>query len=202
MSGNWNLAVVLTVLTMGMRSTSAAEWPQFQGHAERSGSVPGEALQLPLGLIAAVPMTDGIQAAPVVSGGKVYALDASGVLTAIDAETHKFVWRFATQGGMGNCNNVAAPAIAGDYLHIGTTAGYYYVLNKDTGEVVKTIDCKEPIFSAPAVGKDRVYFATLGAQVYAVEHNGDLAWTWDFVKEVVGFNGDRWKGEDWVGSLY
>ncbi|MGN6136656.1 MAG: outer membrane protein assembly factor BamB family protein, partial [Aureliella sp.] len=47
-------------------------------------------------------------------------------------------------------------------------------------------------------GKDRVYFATIGAQVYAVEPAGEVAWTWDFVKEVIGFEGNRWKGEDWL----
>ena len=54
------------------------------------------------------------------------------------------------------------------------------------------------IFAAPVVDKDRVYFATLGAQVYALEPAGEVAWTWDFVTEVIGFEGDRWKGEDWL----
>ena len=81
---------------------------------------------------------------------------------------------------------------------MGTTAGYYYVLDRDSGAVVKEIDCREPIFSAPAVGTERVYFATLGARLYAVEPNGEVAWTWDFVKEVVKFEGDRWSGADWL----
>lgn len=198
MSVTWKIAAILSILAFEARPTIAAEWPQFQGNAEHSGNVPGEDLRMPLGLVAAVPLSDAIQAAPVVSDGKVFVMDASGVVFAIDAQTHKVVWQFVTEGGKGNCNNVAAPAIAGNYLHVGTTAGYYYVLEKDTGKVVKTIDCKEPIFSAPAAGQDRVYFATLGAQVYAVEPNGEVAWMWDFVKEVVGFTGDRWKGEDWV----
>src|SRR5262249_57204253 len=46
-------------------------------------------------------------------------------------------------------------------------------------------------------GTDRVYFATLGAQVYAVKPDGELVWTWDFVKEVVKFDGNRWSGEAW-----
>ena len=55
----------------------------------------------------------------------------------------------------------------------------------------------EPIFSSPAAGTDRVYFATLGAQVYAVKPDGEPVWTWDFVKEVVKFDGNRWSGEEW-----
>src|SRR4029079_3192806 len=97
----------------------------------------------------------------------------------------------------GNCNNVAAPAVVGKYVHVGTTAGYYYVLDVESGKVVREIDAREPIFSSPAAGTDRVYFATLGAQVYAVKPDGELVWTWDFVKEVVEFDGNRWSGEAW-----
>ncbi|TXT22050.1 MAG: cell surface protein/lipoprotein, partial [Planctomycetota bacterium] len=123
-----------------------------------------------------------------------------GVVFAIDATTLKVVWKFATRGGAGNCNNVAAPAIVEKYLHVGTAAGIYYVLDRQTGAVVREIDCHEPILSSPAVGADRVYFATLGAQVYAVKPDGAVAWTWDFVKEVVKFDGNRWSGEEWLAQ--
>jgi len=179
---------------------TAADWAQLQGNALRSGNVPQESLPDSLGLSAAIPVTDGIFASPVVGDGSVYLIDGSGVVFAIDAKTFQIRWKFQTTGGLGNCNNVAAPAIVGDFLHVGTTAGYYYVLNCKTGVVVKKIDCQEPIFSAPVVGMDRVYFATLGARVYAVEPNGDVAWTWDFVKEVVEFDGNRWSGEAWLAD--
>jgi outer membrane protein assembly factor BamB len=178
--------------------TASADWPQLQGNALRSGNAPDIVLPKNPGLVATVALTDAVFAAPAVSEGRVYVIDGSGVVFAIDATTHKVLWRHATRGGAGNCNNVAAPAVTGKYLHVGTTAGYYYVFDKVTGAVVKEIDCGEPIFSSPAVGADRVYFATLGAQVHAVEPNGERAWTWDFVTEVVGFKGDRWLGSDWV----
>lgn len=177
---------------------AAQEWPQLKGDSNRSGNAADVSLQTPLGLVGAVPLTDAILTSPVVSDGKAFVVDGSGVVSAIDTSTLKVVWRFATRGGPGNCNNVASPAVVDDYVHVGTTAGYFYVLNRESGEVVKEIDCGEPIFSAAAVGEDRVYFATLGAQVYAVEPNGEVAWTWDFVKEVVKFDGNRWKGEDWL----
>jgi outer membrane protein assembly factor BamB len=176
------------------------DWPQLQGNAFRSGNAPAAAVGTSLGLIGAVPLSDGIYAAPVVADGKVFAMDGSGVVVAFDTQTLREVWRFATRGGPGNCNNVAAPAVIGKYVHVGTTAGYYYVLDRDTGQVVREIDCREPIFSSPAAGADRVYFATLGARVYALKPDGEQLWTWDFVKEVVKFDGNRWSGEEWFKS--
>jgi hypothetical protein len=76
-------------------------------------------------------------------------------------------------------------------------AGSYYVLDRAGGDVVKKIECGEPIFSAPVVVGGRVYFATLGSRVYAVEPDGSIRWTWDFVKEVLKYDGDRWSGEQW-----
>jgi len=194
---NMNFPRILAALLL-THAVARADWPQLQGNALRSGDASNEQLGNNVGLIAAIPTTDAIFAAPVVAGGRVFVIDGSGVVFAIDARTHKVLWRHATKGGPGNCNNVAAPAVVGDYLHVGTTAGYYYVFDAATGRVVKEMDCREPIFSAPAVGKQRVYFATLGARVFAVEPDGARVWEWDFVKEVIGFTGNRWLGADWV----
>lgn len=196
------LLVCLTgcgVLAAGWCSAEGAEaWLQLQGNALRSGDAPQAELGARLGLLAAVPCSDGLYAGPVIADGTIYVVDGAGVVQAIDATSHAVQWTFATQGGPGNCNNVSTPAVVGPYLHVGTMAGYYYVLQRDTGRVVTTIDCREPIYSAPAVGQDRVYFATLGAQVYAVEPAGTVVWTWDFVREVIGFPGNRWSGADWL----
>lgn len=186
------------MVLVSIRSAAADSWPQLLGGPLRSGDASQTALEGKLGLVGAVPTTDGIYAAPVVADATVYVVDGSGVVHAIDAATLAVRWTFATRGGPGNCNNVAAPAVVGKFLHVGTMAGYYYVLDRDTGRVVKEIDCREPIFSSPAVGADRVYFATLGARVYAVEPDGTPAWNWDFVKEVVKFDGDRWSGAAWL----
>jgi outer membrane protein assembly factor BamB len=192
------LPLLVSVWFCSASALAGDRWLQLQGDALRSGNVPAAQVPADLGLVGAVPLTDGIYAAPAVDGTTVYVVDGAGVVHALCAETLQVRWRFATRGGPGNVNNVSSPAIVGPYLHLGTTAGWYYVLDRETGRVVTELDCGEPIFSAPAAGAERVYFATLGARVYAVERDGRVAWTWDFVREVVDFHGDRWSGRDWL----
>ena len=189
--------ILLLITTSLLPSANAEDWLQFKYDARHSGNVPARNIRLPLKLVGAVPLTDGVYTSPVVADNRIYIVDGSGVAFCIDAKSLEVVWKVATDGGKDNCNNVSSPAIAGRFLHFGTMAGYYYVLDLENGKVVQRIDCKDPIFSTPVVGKNRTYFATLGSQVYAVENDGTVAWTWDFVKEVIGFPGNRWSGEEW-----
>lgn len=178
---------------------NAEDWPQFMFNSAHSGNAAQIDLDVEnLGLQGAVAMSDGIYTSPVVADGKVFVVDGSGLCACFDAATLKQVWKFQSKGGKQNVNNVSSPAVVGKFLHFGTTAGIYYVLDRATGAVVKEIDVHEPIFSTPVIGKERVYFATLGAQVYAISHDGEVKWQWDFVKEVVGFEGNRWSGEQWA----
>ncbi len=188
----------LTIALLLASGTAGEDWPQLKFDARRSGNAPDRDVTLPLGLVGAVPLTDGIYASPAVSGGTVYAVDGSGTAFAIDAATLRITWTRPTRGGPANCNNVSSPAVAGKYLHFGTMAGIYYVLDRQSGAVVREIDCGEPIFCSPAVTGDRAYFATLGGVLRAVEQDGRPVWSWDFVKEIIGFGGNRWSGEEWL----
>ncbi|KPK36526.1 MAG: hypothetical protein AMJ65_16080, partial [Phycisphaerae bacterium SG8_4] len=178
-------------------TSSAEDWPQFKYDSTHSGNVPERRVAADLGLVGAVPLTDAIFTAPVVADGRVYAVDGSGVAFCIDTSSLQVLWKTGAEGGKANCNNVSSPAVAGRYLHFGTMAGSYYVVDRASGDVVKRIECGEPILGAPVVASGRVYFATLGSQVYALEPGGAICWTWDFVKEVLKYDGDRWSGEQW-----
>jgi len=192
--GRLSLAVFLSLV---MSTYAGEDWSQFKYDAHHSGNVPDRSVELPLGLIGAVPLTDAVFTAPVVADGRVYVVDGSGTAFCFDANSLEPVWKFATDGGPANCNNISSPAIAGRYLHFGTMAGSYYVLDAADGTVVRKIACGDPIFSTPVVGKDRVYFTTLGSRVYALEPDGTICWVWDFVRERLAFTADRWSGGDW-----
>lgn len=51
------------------------------------------------------------------------------------------------------------------------------------------------------MGKDRVYFATLGSRVYALRPDGAVEWTWDYVQQQLGWDGDRWSDAAWRQHL-
>lgn len=199
---SWNskvIAVVAYVVLMGTCAVYGAEdWPQYKFDSRHSGDVADRSLVLPLGLVGAVPLTDAVFTSPVVADGRVFVVDGSGVVFCIDTATLQVLWRFPSPGGTTNCNNVSSLAIADGFLHFGTTAGRYYVLDVNDGTVVKEIACGEPVFASPVVGKGRVYFATLGSRVYALKPDGEVCWVWDFVRARLGFKGDRWNGLDWV----
>ena len=72
------------------------------------------------------------------------------------------------------------------------------MLERESGKLVKEMAYAANRFSAPVVSNDRVYIATLGSRVYALKPDGTVCWSWDYVKERLGFAGDRWSGERWV----
>ncbi len=193
------LSVCLVVVCVCIGRVRGAEgWPQFKFDAAHSGNAPTARLADDLGLQAAIPLTDAVFTSPAIADGSIFVLDGSGVLFCVDATTYAIKWRFESPGGPFNCNNYSSPAVVREYVHFGTMAGNYYVLRKQDGQVVRTIECGEPIFSCPVVGADAVYFVTLGSQVYALSPNGDTRWTWDYVREVLKFPGDRWSGQAWL----
>ncbi|MFK5921590.1 MAG: PQQ-binding-like beta-propeller repeat protein [Verrucomicrobiota bacterium] len=193
---------VIFTLFIGLLNLSplsaSNSWLQFKGDARHSGNAPGVKLTPPLKLAAALPLTDAVYTSPLIHQGQLIVLDGSGMLFSFDADSYQLQWKFQSKGGASNCNNVSSPAISGDYLHFGTTAGIYYVLKLADGSVVKEIDCGEAIFSSPVVANERVYFASLGAKIHALTPAGELLWKWDYVAEEMDFKGDRWNGVDWA----
>ncbi len=195
----WQTFGPILISLFSLVSPALAEsWLQLKYDAHRSGNVPERQVTTPLGLVAAVPLSDAILTAPVCADGRIYVVDGSGTAFSIDAQTGKVVWQTPTPGGAVNCNNISSPAVIDHFLHFGTAAGSYMVLDMRDGSVVCEIPCGEPIFSAPVVDGGRVYFATLGSQIYAVEPNGSVCWKWDFVGEVMKFQGNRWDGAAWL----
>jgi len=190
--------VMFTSALFAAAKPGDGDWPQFKFDAGHSGNVPDRTVAAPLELIAAAPLTDAVFTAPAVANGRVFVVDGAGAAFCLDGSTLAVVWKFQTRCGGANCNNVSSPAVIDGFMHFGTTAGFYYVLKAADGGLVQEINCGEPVFSAPVVANGRVYCATLGSRVFALAPDGARLWEWDFVKEHLGFDGDRWSGEAWA----
>ena len=132
------IGLVAALLLLSQGPLSAGEtWPQLKFDGRHSGNVPNRTVSVPLGLLGARPLTDAVFTAPVVDGQHVYVVDGSGVAFCFEAATLRPVWQVTTRGGPKNCNNVSSPALAGGYLHFGTMAGVYYVIEAASGKVAR-----------------------------------------------------------------
>src|SRR5574340_1021114 len=123
------LCLALAIAWIALTGLGAEDWPQLKLDSRRSGDAPQRGVAVPLGLVGAVPLSDAVLTAPAVSGARVYAVDAAGVAWCLDAATLKVLWRFESAGGAANCNNVSSPAVVDGFVHFGTMAGTYYVLD-------------------------------------------------------------------------
>src|SRR4051794_15772314 len=139
----------LFTLFLVAASARGDEWPQLQGNALRSGNAPAAEVKTPLGLVGAVPLTDGIYAAPVVADGKVFVVDGSGVVVAFDAQSLKELWRFATRGGAGDRNKDAPPPRIGQDVHPRPTARHHLFPPNHNREGGRENDPPEPRLSSP-----------------------------------------------------
>src|SRR4051794_5814194 len=85
--GMTSLTFAIPLILSTVAAPGGDDWPQLQGDALRSGNAATAQVTTPLGLAGAVPLTDGIYAAPAVAGSKVFVMDGSGVVSAIDVRT-------------------------------------------------------------------------------------------------------------------
>jgi eukaryotic-like serine/threonine-protein kinase len=81
-------------------------------------------------------------------------------------------WKFHTGGLI-----ISSPAIAGRLLYVGSTDGYLYAVDIESGAVKWKFATKARVVSSPAVAGGVVYFASYDGWFYAVDAlSGTLKW--------------------------
>ena len=70
------IGIVVIFLVGSATDTSLAgqQWLQLKYDARHSGNVPERSVDTPLGLVGAIPLTDGIYTSPVVADDRIYAV--------------------------------------------------------------------------------------------------------------------------------
>ena len=110
---------------------------------------------------------------PVEHKGRVFTSGSSSVY-AFDAKSGKRLWVTGTpKGRLGadttfqTVHNTSAPAVARDYVYVGSDNGTFYCLDAATGQTRWQYYVGVPIKSSPVVSGNMVYISAFDGNVYA-----------------------------------
>ena len=179
LSADPRLAQLNVVLPPAVRN---ADWPQAGGepthamqHLEAAAAI---AVAWRSGIGAGAGGGSRLLAGPVVAGGRVFAVDADGMTTAVDAATGSEVWQFYPED-VEEVDRLAGGAAAYDEgkLFVVTGNGMVYGLDAAGGGEVWRRQIKAPIRSAPTVAGGRVLVPTADGQLFALDAaTGEPIW--------------------------
>lgn len=129
---------------------------------------------------------DGPRSTPTVDGKRVYFLGAYQVLTCLDADTGKQLWRHDIVAEFGGkiikWNNAASPMLEGDLIYVnGGGAGQAFLaFNKADGKVVWKSEDDAPTHSSPVPatihGVRQIVFLTQKGLVSVEPKTGKVLW--------------------------
>src|SRR5690606_24696652 len=137
-------------------------WPQ-------TGGAPSHAMQHPQGGALArawrrsIGKGDGrnsrIMAQPVIEGGRIYAMDGSGEIGALDAQTGHQIRRrtLRVANNRDRLGFGGGVAVAQGRVYVTSGLGLIAALNIDTGDTIWSLETSTPMHTAPAVADGVVF---------------------------------------------
>src|SRR5689334_17172230 len=133
--------------------TPTTNWPQFRGNPRLTGvasAPPGDALKLKWTYEAG----DAIESSAAIADGAVYVGSAKGELLAIDLETGKLRWKYAT--GKDAYIGESSPAVGAESVFIGDLNGVLHAVGLQDGKARWIFKTDDEIRSSPVVVDDLV----------------------------------------------
>jgi outer membrane protein assembly factor BamB len=171
------------------------EWPQpggFSTHAMQHLAAP-ESLNKAWASSVGEGSGDDrfILAQPVVSGGRIYAMDAGDSVTALDAQGGAQVWRVdLTPADEDSGLFGGGLAIDGGRLFVTTPYGQAAALDAGSGKVLWQTKLPGPMRAAPAASGGRVFVVTTDNQLFALaQDDGRQLWDYTAIAQDAGLLG-------------
>ena len=168
-------------VTLPPAETNAA-WPQTGGDASHAMQHLAGAPTLEVAWSTDVGAGAGgrtrLLAGPVAAGGRVFAVDTDGVVTAVEAAGGDQAWQFYADD-VEEVDRLAGGAAAYDdgRLYVVTGNGMVYGLDAASGSELWRRQIRAPIRSAPTVAAGRVLVPTADGQLFALDDGtGELIW--------------------------
>lgn len=150
-----------------------ADWPQAGGVPSHAMGHPQAAATLRQAWSAGIgedgSFRDRISARPVVAGGRVFTMDSDATVSAwAVADGHK-LWTTETKAEDDRSTNVGGGiAFDGDTLYVGTGRAEVLALEAASGKIRWRVSVSNPVRAAPTIAGDRLFVATLDAQLHAL----------------------------------
>ncbi|MCW2248891.1 outer membrane protein assembly factor BamB [Azospirillum fermentarium] len=183
-----------TPLVLPAAQTNAA-WPQAGGPPDHAAghlalaAQPAPAWRASIG--SGSSGAEVLLGQPVVAGGRIYAMDAAGSVTALDEKTGSRLWSVSLrpEKERGDAPG-GGVAFADGRLFASTGYGEVLALNPADGAVQWRKKVSGPVRGAPTVLGERVYALTIDNQIFALSvANGDTVWNHAGLVEAAGVLG-------------
>lgn len=120
-----------------------------------------------------------LAAAPVVGGGKLVAVDTSGVVHAFDATTGAPLWRhrMELESNLSSAAFGGGASIAGGRVYATNGVGEVVALDAQTGTQLWKVQPAGPLRGSPTIAFGQVFVMTQDNQIFALDaDNGELVW--------------------------
>lgn len=181
------VSTLLCVAVMGA-GVFAADWPQLQGNAARTGRTsdsvappyrlrwawlgPGNT-QAALPLSGGSAITIGSRVQPVIAAGRVFVGTMEGSAHGINATNGQTLWSASIPGG-----TLASAAVDGSVVVFVTLRGTVHGFNVASGAQVWSYDSGYSITASPCIESNRVYIANHRGDVVALDSaSGAVQWS-------------------------
>ena len=132
-----------------------------------------------------------IVGAPIVAGGRVFAMDAETTVSAFDAKTGKLLWEAELTPDDEDDGHISGGiAYGGGRVFVATGFAQVIALDAGDGSEIWRQNVGSPLRSAPTVRGGRVFVVTVDNKLHALDavHGGSL-WTHTGITEVASLLG-------------
>ncbi len=158
------------------------DWPQVGGNASKSAghvTLSNNPSRLWIANIAGVTNTRRLAAAPVIGDGKLFAVDANGVIHAFNADTGARYWshRIQVSGDLEDATFGGGASYFDGHVYATSGTGDVVALDAETGAEQWRRKPAGPLRGAPTVAFNAVYVMTQDNQIHALNiTDGEPLW--------------------------
>ena len=162
--------------------TANSEWAQSGGNASKSighVALAGDLAQVWTANISGTTKRERLAAAPVVAGGRLFAVDTKSTVHAFDAATGAKVWstQIEVASGIQDSRFGGGASVFDNMVYVTNGVGDVVALNAADGSQKWKVRPAGPLRGSPTISNGNVYVMTQDNQIYALNMlDGSVQW--------------------------